>query len=58
MHDARTIPLLPMIPDPHTVREQLAKNIRESQLLRQLLRVSERAAEERKKQLKAEVVNA
>jgi len=47
-----------MIPDPHTVREQLAKNIRESQLLRQLLRVSERAAEERKKQLKAEVVNA
>ena len=35
------------IPQPDEVRERLAENLRESRLLRQLLRVSERAARDR-----------
>lgn len=36
-----------LIPPPRIVRERLAKNLRESRLLRSLLRLSRRAAEER-----------
>lgn len=36
-----------LIPPPGVVRERLAKSVREAQLLRSLLRVSVRAAEER-----------
>lgn len=36
-----------LIPPPDAVRECLARNLRENRLLRALLRVSERAAEER-----------
>jgi hypothetical protein len=36
-----------LIPPPAAVREQLAQNLRENRLLRALLRVSERAAEQR-----------
>jgi hypothetical protein len=35
-----------LIPPPPVVREHLARNLRENRLLRSLLRVSERAAEE------------
>jgi hypothetical protein len=35
-----------LIPPPALVRDRLARNLRENQLLRSLLRVSERAAEE------------
>jgi hypothetical protein len=36
-----------LIPPPAAVREQLARNLRENRLLRSLLRLSERAAEDR-----------
>lgn len=35
------------IPDPVTVRERLERSIQETELLRQLLRLSERAAKKR-----------
>jgi hypothetical protein len=35
-----------LIPPPSAVREQLARNLRANRLLRSLLRLSERAAEE------------
>ena len=38
-----------LIPPPKDVREQLARKLRVNRLLRALLRVSERAAEERRK---------
>jgi hypothetical protein len=37
---------LDLIPRPGVVREKLARNLRENRLLRALLRVAERAAEE------------
>jgi hypothetical protein len=39
-----------MIPPPPVVREKLARHIREGRLLRSLLRLSVRAAEERHRQ--------
>jgi hypothetical protein len=39
-----------LIPPPSAVREHLARNLRENRLLRSLLKVSERAAEERRRE--------
>jgi hypothetical protein len=40
-------PIIRRIPDPERVREKLAENLREVKLLRELLRVAERAARDR-----------
>lgn len=37
-----------LIPPPKVVRDRLARNLREGDLLRKLLRLSERAAEDRR----------
>jgi hypothetical protein len=39
-----------IIPEPKVVRERLGQTVREAQILRQLLKVSERAAKEREQQ--------
>lgn len=39
-----------MVPPPPVVRERLARHVREARLLRALLRLAERAAEERQRQ--------
>jgi len=44
---ANSKPLTDRIPKPEEVREELAQNLREAKLLRDLLRVAERAARDR-----------
>ena len=39
--------IIERIPEPDIVRRKLARNLRETKLLRQLLKLSERAAKER-----------
>ena len=39
--------IIERIPDPDSVRRKLARNLRETKLLRQLLKLSEKAAKER-----------
>ncbi len=41
---------IPLIPPPGKVRERLGRNLREARLLRSLLRLSRKAAEERQVQ--------
>ncbi|MGA2063836.1 MAG: hypothetical protein ABSG86_02655 [Thermoguttaceae bacterium] len=47
MRQAETQVLVKRIPEPEEVRRQLAENLRETRLLRQLLRVAESAAKDR-----------
>jgi hypothetical protein len=48
---ANTKPLLECIPKPEEVRKKLAQNLREARLLRDLLRVAERAERDRTQKL-------
>jgi hypothetical protein len=43
-------PVIQSVPEPQVVREQLGKSLRQTKILRRLLRVSEDAARERERE--------